>query len=171
MILPPWLFIAVMVILNLWKYDLFVKTVTAVVDWILNSFAWMFNGITLAATVIVVICYVTPIKNIRFGGAKARPMISYKSYVWIVLCTIMGAGLMLWACAEPVIHLHNPSVSVAAGAMSAEAVHWAMENLVPGMDIFSDGNLCAGCDPVCLCFLQYEEKSLRRLDADSTDRR
>ncbi len=129
-ILPPWLVIAVMVVLNLWKYDLFVQTVTAVVDWILNSFAWMFNGITLAATAIVVICYVTPIKNIRFGGAKARPMISYKSYVWIVLCTIMGAGLMLWACAEPVIHLHKPSASVVAGAMSTEAVHWAMENIM-----------------------------------------
>ena len=129
-ILPPWLFIAAMMALNLWEYDLFVQTVTTIVDWILNTFAWLFNGITLTVTLIVVVCYVTPIKDIRFGGAKARPMISYGNYVWIVLCTIMGAGLMLWACAEPIIHIHNPSVSVASGAMSAEAVHWAMENIM-----------------------------------------
>lgn len=129
-ILPPWILIAVMVMLNLWNYDMFVQTVTAIVDWILNSFAWMFNWITLAAVLLVIVCYVTPVKDIRFGGSKARPMISYKNYVWIVLCTIMGAGLMLWACAEPMYHLHQPSASVAAGLMSTEAVRWTMENIM-----------------------------------------
>ena len=56
-------------------------------------------------------------------------MLSYGSYVWIVLCMIMGSGLMLWASAEPMYHIHMPPANITSGPMSGEAVQWAMETI------------------------------------------
>lgn len=128
-VLPPWLCILAIVVLNLSDYDLFLATLTGMVNAILENFAWMFNGLTLLTLAVVVVTYFSPVKNVRFGGASAKPLISYTHYIWIVLCTIMGAGLMLWACAEPLTHIHQPPANVAGGPMSGEAILWAMETV------------------------------------------
>lgn len=128
-LLPSWLLIAAIVVLNFANYDLFVATITGVVNAILKNFAWMFNWLTLIVLILVLITYFSPIRNLRFGGADAKPIIPYRNYIWIVLGTIMGAGLMLWACAEPLIHLYNPPANVAGGSGSGEAVQWAMETI------------------------------------------
>lgn len=127
--LPPWLIMIGAVVLNLSNYTLFIAAMDAVVDWILTNFSWLFSGVSLVILVLVVTAYFTPFRNVRIGGSKSRPIVKYSNYVWIVLCTIMGAGLMLWACAEPLYHLHYPPSNVAAGAMSQEAVRWGMESI------------------------------------------
>lgn len=128
-LLPPWIVVMGVLVLNLSAYDTFTNAMSNLVDWILGNFAWMFNYIALAAILLAVIAYFSPLKNVRIGGRDALPIISYRSYIWIVLCTIMGSGLMMWACAEPVNHIHNPSAGVHAGAMSGDAILWAMENI------------------------------------------
>ncbi len=127
--LPPWLIMIGAVALNMANYDLFVKTLDGMVNWILTNFSWMFSGVSLLVLMLVIAAYVSPFRNVRLGGSKSRPMVKYSSYTWIVLCTIMGAGLMLWACAEPLYHLHYPPDNVTAGAMSDQAVIWGMENI------------------------------------------
>jgi choline-glycine betaine transporter len=74
--------------------------------------------------------YFSPIKDIRFGGSKARPLVGYANFVWIVLCAIMGSGIMLWTCAEPLYHIYAPPKNVAGGPLSGEAILWAMENII-----------------------------------------
>lgn len=128
-LLPPWIVVMGILVLNLSSYDSFLSVMNTFINWILENFAWMFNGISLGALALVIVAYVSPIGRIRFGGEDAKPIIGYRQYVWIVLCTIMGAGLMLWACAEPLIHMHNPPANVTAGALSGEAITWAMENI------------------------------------------
>ncbi len=128
-ILPPWIIIAVIVLMNLLNYNAFVAVTTNIVNWILQNFAWMFNLISLSMVIVCVITYLSPIRNVRFGGSQAHPMVSYRNYVWIVLCTIMGAGLMLWACAEPMTHLYHPPVNVTEGAKSWQAIQWTMETI------------------------------------------
>lgn len=127
--LPPWLIMIGAVALNLVNYDLFLSAVDAVVDWILANFSWLFSRVSLLILILVAAAYFSPFRNVRIGGSKSRPMVKYSSYVWIVLCTIMGAGLMLWACSEPLYHLHYPPEHVAAGPMSSEAVRWGMESV------------------------------------------
>lgn len=129
-LLPPWIVVMGVLVLNLSAYDVFTNVMEGVVNWILTNFAWMFNYVTLAVFILAVIAYFSPLKNIKFGGPDAVPAISYRNYIWIVLCTIMGSGLMMWACAEPMYHIHAPSAAVSAGAMSGEAILWAMENLL-----------------------------------------
>lgn len=116
-------------VLHLVSYDSFMLVMNTVINGILDNFAWMFNLIALCAVILVVAAYVSPIGKIRIGGEEAKPILGYKNLVWIVLCTIMGSGLMLWACAEPLIHVHQPPANVTAGAGSGEAVTWAMENI------------------------------------------
>ena len=128
-LLPPWIVVMGVLVLNLSVYDTFTNVMTGAVNWILVNFGWMFNLITLAALILVIAAYLSPLKNVRIGGSKAEPMITYRNYVWIVLCTIMGSGIMMWACAEPMYHIHSPSASVVGGAMSGEAILWAMENI------------------------------------------
>ncbi|HMM06468.1 MAG TPA: BCCT family transporter [Clostridiales bacterium] len=127
--LPPWLIFFAVFVLNLIDFETFTRVVNAVCDWILATFSWLFNLTTLFTLIIVVATYFSPLKNVRFGGSQARPILSYSSYTWIVLCTIMGSGLMLWACAEPMYHLHFPPANITEGALSGESVQWAMETI------------------------------------------
>lgn len=128
-LLPAWIVVMALLVLNLTDYEAFVSVMNSVIGWILEKFAWMFNTVSLSALILVLVAYFSPIHSLRFGGSQARPIIKYRNYVWIVLCTIMGAGLMLWACAEPLIHIHKPPANVVAGPLSGEAVLWAMENI------------------------------------------
>lgn len=128
-LLPPWIVVMIMLILNLANYNAFVAVMNGIIQWILEKFAWMLNSVSLAALLVVLVAYFSPIRNVRFGGSQAKPIIQYTNYIWIVLCTIMGAGLMLWACAEPITHIHQPPANVTAGPLSGEAILWGMENI------------------------------------------
>ncbi|MDO5410339.1 MAG: BCCT family transporter [Lachnospiraceae bacterium] len=127
---PAWIIVISVLILNLVNYEMFLSVINQVIGWILKNFAWMFNLISLAALFLVIAAYFSPIHKIKIGGSDAKPIIGYKNYVWIVLCTIMGAGLMFWACAEPILHISNPPANVTAGALSGEAILWAMETIL-----------------------------------------
>lgn len=128
--LPPWLIAIAILMLNITNYDLFSRGMACVIQWILHHFSWLLNLTTFLCVIIVMIAYFSPLKNIRIGGAKSEPLLSYPNYIWVVLCTIMGSGLMLWACAEPMYHLYFPPANITAGACSGEAVMWAMENIL-----------------------------------------
>lgn len=128
--LPPWLLLIAILVLNLTNYETFVVVMDYVTTWILTNFSWLFNSITFIAVVIILISYVTPVRNLRFGGSKCRPMMKYSNYVWVILCTILAAGILLWACAEPMYHLYGPPANIAGGAGSGEAVTWAMETVL-----------------------------------------
>jgi choline-glycine betaine transporter len=128
--LPSWIIAIAILILNLANYDAFIASMNAAVGWILKYFSWLFSLVTCVIVVVVVIAYFSPIKNVRFGGPDSKPLVNYPNFVLIVLCTIMGSGLMLWACAEPLIHLYSPPGNIVSGAGSGDAILWAMENIL-----------------------------------------
>lgn len=127
--LPPWLILAAIVVLSFVNYEAFDATLGAVQTWILENFSWLFNGCTVVAVMILLITYVSPIKYIRLGGPKARPQMSYGNFVWIALCTILAAGITLWGCAEPMIHMYNPGAYAHAEPGSGAAITFAMDTL------------------------------------------
>ena len=128
-LLPPLLITAAIVVLNMLDYSLFLKTMSAAVNWILTTFSWLFNLTTCVAVILIIIAYFSPLGKVRFGGSKAKPILKYPSLVWIVVFTIMGSGLMLWACAEPMYHLYFPPANITEGALSGQAIQWTMETL------------------------------------------
>lgn len=129
-LLPPWIMVVAVLILNLVDYDTFITVMNGIISWILENFAWMFNSVSLVALILVLAAYFSPIHKIRFGGPQAKPIIGYMNYIWIVLCTIMGAGLMLWACAEPMCHIYNPPANITSGPLSGDSILWAMETIL-----------------------------------------
>ncbi|MCI8593053.1 MAG: BCCT family transporter [Lachnospiraceae bacterium] len=127
--LPPWLIIVAIIALNFINYDAFNLVMGTAQNWILENFQWLFNSATTVAVLLMFVTYLSPVRNVRFGGSKARPMMSYSNYIWIILCTIMAAGILLWACAEPMYHMYAPAANANVEPGSGGAVNFAMNIL------------------------------------------
>lgn len=127
--LPPWLFMLVIVVLNLTNYNLFIRFIDSCSNWILEHFTGGFCLLALLSVLLIVVTYFSPIGKVRIGGEDCEPMVSYWNYLWIVLCTIMAAGIMLWACAEPMYHIYQPPENITSGSGSTEAIAWAMDTM------------------------------------------
>lgn len=127
--LPPWLIVVAILIISCVNYNTFEAVMSTAQTFIVTNFQWLFNSTTTLAVVLMVISYITPIRNVRFGGSKCRPMMSYRDYVWIILCTIMAAGILLWACAEPMYHLYSPPANITEGSLSGAAIRWGMQTM------------------------------------------
>ncbi|MCD7821911.1 MAG: BCCT family transporter [Clostridiales bacterium] len=127
--LPPWLIIVAILIVSCVSYTAFETAMSTAQTFIVTNFQWLFNSTTTLAVVLMVVSYFAPISKVRFGGSKCRPMMSYTNYVWIILCTIMAAGILLWACAEPMYHITAPPTNITEGAYSGASIRWAMQTL------------------------------------------
>lgn len=127
--LPPWLIIVAILILSFVNYDAFQLTMSSARAYIVTNFQWLFNITTTLAVILMLVSYVSPISKVRFGGSNARPMMSHTNYIWIILCTIMAAGILLWGCAEPMYHLSAPPANITEGAFSGASVRWAMQTM------------------------------------------
>lgn len=125
--LIPWLLSLAAIILNFVNGEMFNAVVMMITNFILDKFSWLFTLMAFVCVVLVVMAYFTPFGNVRIGGSKARPVLKQSNYVWIVLCTIMAAGILLWACAEPMYHYYSPPAHVEPE--TPEAITFLMENI------------------------------------------
>ncbi len=125
--LVPWLLAIVAIILNFVNGDAFYEVIMALTNFILTDFTWLFCLMSFVCVILVIIAYFTPFGNVRIGGSKAKPMLNMPNYVWIVLCTIMAAGILLWACAEPMYHYYAPAAHITAE--TPDAITWLMKNI------------------------------------------
>lgn len=125
--LIPWLLSIAAIVLNFVSGEAFNDMVMTVTNFILEKFSWLFTVVSFLCVVLVILAYFTPFGNVRIGGSKARPMLKQSNYVWIVLCTIMAAGILLWACAEPMNHYYAPPAHIEPE--SPEAITFLMENI------------------------------------------
>lgn len=126
---PPWLLLVAMVIVSLINADSFLAGLNIVTSWILNNFAWAFNMTTVACVFTVIIVYFSPLGKVRIGGSKARPIMKFLDLVWITLCTTIAAGILFWACAEPLYHMYAPALSEGVEGGSAGATLFAMKTM------------------------------------------
>lgn len=126
--LIPWILSVATIILNLVGGDYFNTAIMGVTNFILEDFSWLFSVMAFVCVVLVLVAYFSPFGNVRIGGSKAKPMMKQSNYVWIVLCTIMAAGILLWACAEPMSHYYTPPAHIIPE--SPEAITFLMKNIL-----------------------------------------
>lgn len=107
---PPWILLIIMVVFSLINNEGFLKVLGIITNSILDNFSWLFNFTTLLCVFTVLIVYFSPLGNVRIGGRKARPIMSFKNLTWITLCTTIAAGILFWAAAEPLYHMYQPAV-------------------------------------------------------------
>ncbi len=125
--LVPWVLAIAAIVLNLTSGDAFNTVIMSMTSFILSKFNWLFILMSFVCVILVAAAYITPFGKVRIGGSKAKPIMKQSNYVWIVLCTIMAAGILLWACAEPMYHYYAPPTGVQAE--SSEAITFAMKNI------------------------------------------
>ena len=152
--LIPWLLVIATIILNLVNGDSFNALIMSVTNFILDGFDWLFALMAFICVVLVVAAYFSPFGNVRIGGSKSKPILNQTNYIWIVLCTIMAAGILLWACAEPMYHYYAPPGDIKPA--SAEAITFLMK------DIFLEWTFTPMCiygmPAILFAFLYYNAK-------------
>ena len=125
--LIPWLLVIATIILNLVNGETFNALIMSLTSFILGNFDWLFALMAFICVVLVVAAYFSPFGNVRIGGSKAKPILNKTNYIWIVLCTIMAAGILLWACAEPMYHYYAPPGNITP--KSPEAITFLMKDI------------------------------------------
>ena len=126
---PPFILLMVAVILSFTNLDGFLAVTSAINSWILDRFSWLFSLGTLLMVGTCVWVYLSPLGNVRIGGEKATPILSRWRWFSIALCTTVAIGILFWATAEPMYHLHSPPSSMGLEAGSAEAAKFAMSTM------------------------------------------
>lgn len=87
---------------------------------------WIASLVCLFMVIMCVVIMVTPIGKIRLGGPNAKPKFSYMQWFGISLCTGIGAGVVFWGAAEPLLFAMEPSPSTGLASGSNGAILWSM---------------------------------------------
>lgn len=126
---PPFILLITAVIISLVDMDQFLSVTTGINNWILSSFSWLFSLATLAMVLTLAAIFFSPLAKIRIGGAAAKPLLTKWRWFSISLCTTIAIGIMFWATAEPMYHLHYPPAFLETEADSPEAMRFALSTM------------------------------------------
>ncbi len=102
-------------------------------QWFLQHFDGLTLGIATGSLVICVVAAAGPWGRLRLGGEEARPEFSTVSWLAMLFAAGMGAGLVVWGAAEPLIFTVSPPPGAAtpetaqaiADAYALTMFHWA----------------------------------------------
>lgn len=99
--------------------------------WILGNFGWLFSGGGMLFFLTCAAVFISPAGRIKIGGANAVPMLSKWHWFSVTLCTTIAIGILFWAGAEPLYHMHEPPSPVQAEdaqsfSMSTMYLHWTL---------------------------------------------
>ena len=120
------LFVAMLIaiVVNAEKfYDILNNLVMNNLMW---GLGWFVSLVCLFMVVICVIFLVTPLGKIKLGGPNAKPKFNYTQWFGISLCTGIGAGVVFWGAAEPLLFAMEPDPSTGLIAGSNGSVVWSM---------------------------------------------
>lgn len=152
--LVPWVLAIITIILNFVSGEAFNNVIMTITNFILDDFSWLFALMAFICVILIIAAYFSKFGRVRIGGRNAKPIMNMSNYVWIVLCTIMAAGILLWACAEPMYHYYGPPASVQAE--SPAAIEFIMK------DIFLEWTFTPMCiygvPAILFAFLFYNAK-------------
>ncbi len=126
---PPFLLLLAVVAICLADHEAFLTFATHANNWILDTFSWLFSTATLVMVLTCAVAYFSPLSKVKIGGPDAQPLMSKWKWFAISLCTTVAAGILFWAAAEPLFHLHRPPESWHIVPNSAEAVIFSMSTM------------------------------------------
>jgi choline-glycine betaine transporter len=92
----------------------------------MKNLGWFVSLTMLFFVAVCVVILFSRIGNIRLGGPNAKPKFNYLQWFGISLCTGIGAGVVFWGAAEPLLFAMEPAPSLGLEPGSNEAIPWAM---------------------------------------------
>ena len=126
---PPAFLLLVALAFSVISFDAFLAGATAINNFILKNFGWLItSGAALSVTTIVAIL-ISPIGNVRIGGAEAKPLLKRWNWFAITLCTTIATGILFWGVAEPLFHVAGPPQFADAEPNSPEAARFALSTM------------------------------------------
>jgi betaine/carnitine transporter, BCCT family len=114
------LFYAPMVIFQKEAQGLIDKAMFAIT----HSTDWLWEGVAFAALIFLIWLAFGPYGRIKLGGPDDKPEFSTFTWIAMMFCGASGAGLVYWACVEPVFYLQAPPFW--AQPFSAQAAQWSL---------------------------------------------
>ena len=87
---------------------------------------WVSSIVCLVMVVFLLAVMFTPMGKIKLGGPNAKPKFTKMQWFGISLCTGIGAGVVFWGAAEPLLFAMEPSPSAGLAAGSNGAILWSM---------------------------------------------
>ena len=128
----PFLLLLTTLIFSLVSTATYLTTVRGINDWILVNFGPLFSISTFIFLILCIWTYFSPVGKVRIGGSSAKPILTRWRWFSITLTTTIAIGILFWATAEPLYHLHEPpggimkanSPESAKFAMSTMFLHW-----------------------------------------------
>lgn len=71
---PPWILLVAVAVVSFINNESFLKYLNLITGWILNYFAWGFNGLALFCVITVIMVYFLPWE--RYASVDARRVLS-----------------------------------------------------------------------------------------------
>lgn len=96
---------------------------------ILDTFTPVFSIASLLSLFTCLWVMVSPMGKLIIGGRDAKPVLNTWEWFTVVICTTTAAGILFWAMAEPIYHVHEPPGSLGIEPASADARLFAMKSL------------------------------------------
>lgn len=87
---------------------------------------WFSSLVCLAMVIFCVVVMVTPLGKVKLGGPNAKPQFTMMQWFGISLCTGIGAGVVFWGAAEPLMFAMEPPAYTGLTPGSDGAVLWSM---------------------------------------------
>ena len=103
-------------------YDILYNLVMNNAMW---GLGWFSSLVCLAMVIFCGVVMVTPLGKVKLGGPNAKPKFTMMQWFGISLCTGIGAGVVFWGAAEPLIFAMEPPAYTGLEAGSNGAVLWS----------------------------------------------
>lgn len=97
---------------------------------LLSNFGWLYSLTTLLVLAACFAVMFSPFGKVRVGGKDAKPQMRAKDIFAIVLCSIVGIGMVTWGTAEVMAHYSAPLSTLGIEPYSDSAADFAMETVL-----------------------------------------
>ena len=97
--------------------------VTGLYDWIAGEMGLLYQWVTLAATIVLAVLAFGRHGRRRLGGDDATPEFGNRSWMAMLFCAGIGAGLLYWSAIEWAFYFDAPPFGLEGG--SPEAREWS----------------------------------------------
>ncbi|MCO4781729.1 MAG: BCCT family transporter [Candidatus Cloacimonetes bacterium] len=125
-----WIVLAIFLLATLIKPDKVESIALSIKALMVYNLSWLFLGSTAFILVFLVYLASSRYGNIVLGDPKDKPEFSTMSWIAMLFSAGMGAGLVFWGAAEPMLHYVYPPLGdgrtheAASKAMVYAAFHW-----------------------------------------------
>lgn len=126
----PMILLVAGLVISLAAGDSFFSVLNKVNTALLSNFGWLYSLTTLIVLLVCFAVMLSPFGKIKVGGKDAEPKMKAKDIFAIVLCSIVGIGMVTWGTAEIMAHYTAPLSTLGLEPYSDGAADFAMETVL-----------------------------------------